>query len=348
MDSKIAGLKPLSPAPAPATEIKPVFKMADFKTDAHNDWCPGCGDFGILGSLQMALMDMQLDPSQVAIFSGVGCSSKTPHFINTYGFHTLHGRGLPFAIGAKLANPEITVISTGGDGDGYGIGAGHFLNSGRRNVDLTYIVFNNGVYGLTKGQASPTLRRDEKPKSLPSPNINDAINPLAVALSCGYTFIARGYSYDTKGLKDLIRQGIQHKGFALIDVLQPCPTYNNLQTKEWYEGYQMDEEGKKIAGQPRIYKLEQAGYDPVVHDPNNIEEVQQKQTQAFLKAQEWGEKIPVGVFYQIRIPTYEERLKDRVPALRNTSAAKAPICDAQGKPTTDITALLKGLLVVSN
>ncbi len=344
MDSKTVGAKPLPPATAVGG--KPVLKIADYKTDAHNDWCPGCGDFGILGSIQMALAEMQLDPSQVAIFSGVGCSSKTPHFVNAYGFHTLHGRGLPMAIGAKLANPELTVLSTGGDGDGYGIGAGHFLNSGRRNVDLTYIVFNNGVYALTKGQASPTLRRDEKPKSLPSPNINDAINPLAVALSCGYTFIARGYSYDPKGLKDLIRKAIEHKGFALIDVLQPCPTYNNLQTKEWYEGTEVDEEGKKVVGQPKLYKLETTGYDPVVHDPSNPQEVQQKQMQAFLKAQEWGEKIPTGVFYQIRIPTFEERLKDRVPALRTTSAAKAKICDAAGQPSTDITPLLNSLLVV--
>ncbi len=344
MDSKTLGVATASSTPA--TGGKPVFKMADYKTDAHNDWCPGCGDFGILGSIQMALTDMQMDPSRVVVFSGVGCSSKTPHFINTYGIHTLHGRGLPFAIGAKLANPELTVISTGGDGDGYGIGAGHFLNSGRRNVDMTYIVFNNGVYGLTKGQASPTLRRGEKPKSLPSPNINDAINPLAVALSCGYTFIARGYAYDPKGLKDLIRKGIEHKGFALIDILQPCPTYNNLQTKEWYEGTEVDDDGKKIAGPPRIYKLDSIGYDPVVHDPSNAEEIQQKQMQAFIKAQEWGEKIPTGVFYQMRIPTYDERLKERIPALRSASAAKTKICDAAGRPTTDISPLLNSLLVV--
>ncbi len=343
MDSKSA----IAPSPMPLSAGgKTIFKMADYKTDAHNDWCPGCGDFGILGAIQMTLADMQLHPSQVAVFSGVGCSSKTPHFINTYGFHTLHGRGLPFAIGAKLANPELTVISTGGDGDGYGIGAGHFLNSGRRNVDMTYIVFNNGVYGLTKGQASPTLRRDEKPKSLTSHNINDAMNPLAVALSSGYTFIARGYAYDPKGLKDLIRKAIEHRGFALVDVLQPCPTYNNLQTKEWYEGTEMDEEGKKTAGQPRVYKLESTGYDPVVHDPGNIQEIQQKQLQAFLKAQEWGEKIPTGVFYQIRIPTYDERLKERIPALRNASAAKTKIADANGKPIANITPLLDSLLVV--
>ncbi len=344
MDSKATAVKSVSPAPAAGG--KPVFKMADYKTDAHNDWCPGCGDFGIVGALQMTMTDMQLDPSKVAVFSGVGCSSKTPHFINTYGIHTLHGRGLPFAIGAKLANPELTVISTGGDGDGYGIGAGHFLNSGRRNVDITYIVFNNGVYGLTKGQASPTLARDAKPKSLTSPNINDAINPLAVAISCGYTFIARGYAYDPKGLKELIRKGIEHKGFALIDVLQPCPTYNNLQTKEWYEGTNIDEEGKKTQGQPRIYRIESTGYDPVVHDPSNPEEVQKKQIQAFVKAQEWGDKIPTGVFYQINIPTYEERLKERVPALRNQSVAKTKIADAAGRPTTDVRPLLDSLVVV--
>ncbi|MDG7028160.1 MAG: 2-oxoacid:ferredoxin oxidoreductase subunit beta, partial [Nitrososphaerota archaeon] len=198
-----------------------VLKLSDLKTTAHNDWCPGCGDFGILNAVQMALAEMNLDPSNTVVVSGVGCSSKSPHFIKTYGVHTLHGRAVPFATGIKLANPNLEVVVEGGDGDGMGIGAGHFVNSGRRNLDMLYIVHDNQVYGLTKGQASPTLGLGKKTKSLPSPNVNQAINPLMLAIASGYTWVARGYSYDVRHLKDLIIKGIRHKGYAFLDVLQP-------------------------------------------------------------------------------------------------------------------------------
>ncbi|MBI3333339.1 MAG: 2-oxoacid:ferredoxin oxidoreductase subunit beta [Candidatus Omnitrophica bacterium] len=324
-----------------------ALKVQDYKTDVHNDWCPGCGDFGILNAVQQALAEMQLPPEQVLLFSGVGCFAKTPHFVNTYGCHTLHGRSLPFAVGAKLANPDLTVVSLGGDGDGYGIGAGHFLNTGRRNVDLLYLVFDNGVYGLTKGQASPTLKKDIQTKSLPMPNINDAINPLAVALAAGYTFIARGYAYDGKGLRELIKAGINHRGLALLDVLQPCPTYNTVNTKEWYEGLEMDEAtGIKKASAPRLYKLEESGYDPVVHNPADPAEISQKMVQAFQKSQEWEGRIPVGVFYQINLPTYHDRLNDRVAALKRFPAAKMPIYEpSTGTPAADISKALEELRV---
>lgn len=324
-----------------------ALKAQDYKTDVHNDWCPGCGDFGILNAIQTSLAQMQIAPERVLLFSGVGCFAKTPHFVNTYGCHTLHGRSLPFAVGAKLANPDLTVISLGGDGDGYGIGAGHFLNTGRRNLDMLYMVFDNGVYGLTKGQASPTLKKDIQTKSLPMPNINDAINPLAVALAAGYTFIARGYAYDGKGLCQLIQAGINHRGLALLDVLQPCPTYNTVNTKDWYEGLDMDEEtGIRKSARPRLYKLEEGGYDPVVHDPDNPEEVAQKKIQAFQKSQEWDSRIPVGVFYQINLPTYEDRLRERVPALKEHAAATMPIYDrASGTPSVDISGALAELRV---
>ncbi|MEM4238798.1 MAG: thiamine pyrophosphate-dependent enzyme, partial [Nitrososphaerota archaeon] len=156
--------------------------MAHFRTPLFNDWCPGCGDFGILSSIQMALAELQIEPYKVAVFSGIGCSSKTPHYINTYGIHTVHGRPLPFALAAKLANPDLTVLAVGGDGDGLGIGVGHFVNAGRRNINITYILYDNGVYGLTKGQASPTLKRGLKTKALPRPNLNDAVNPIALAI----------------------------------------------------------------------------------------------------------------------------------------------------------------------
>ena len=324
-----------------------AFKTQEFKTEVHNDWCPGCGDFGILNCIQQAFAEMELPPEQILLFSGVGCFAKTPHFVRTYGCHTLHGRSLPFAVGAKLANPNLTVVSLGGDGDGYGIGAGHFLNTGRRNVDMLYMVFDNGVYGLTKGQASPTLKRSIQTKSLSMPNINDAINPLAVALAAGYTFIARGYAYDGKTLRSLIRQGIEHQGLALLDVLQPCPTYNTVNTKEWYEGLEMDEAtGIKKTVNPRIYSLEGTGYDPVVHDPNNPEEVAAKMTQAFQKSQEWGERIPIGVFYKIALPTYEDRLRERLPVLNEWVAATMPIYDpSTGTPRVDIGGALSELRV---
>jgi len=168
-----------------------AIKLGDYKTGVHNDWCPGCGDFGIVNAIQMSLTEMQIPKHKTAIFSGIGCSGKTSHFINTYGVHTLHGRVLTFAQGAKIANPEMTIIAAGGDGDGLGIGAGHFVAAGRRNVNMTYIIFDNAVYGLTKGQASPTLKLGEQTKSLANPNPNYNVNPIALAISSGFTFVAR-------------------------------------------------------------------------------------------------------------------------------------------------------------
>lgn len=313
-----------------------AYKLADLKSDYTSDWCPGCGDFGILNSLISAIVDLQLDRSKVAIFSGIGCSGKTPHFINITGIHTLHGRSLPFAIGAKLANPELTVIVVGGDGDGYGIGAGHFLNAGRRNVDITYIVFNNGVYGLTKGQASPTLKYGLKTKSLPLPNINEAINPLAIAIMSGYTFVARSYAYDVKHLKEIIKKAIEHKGMSLIDVLQPCPSYNDIHTKEYFEAI--------INNSKRIYKLEDENYNGIVNDPSNKDEVQTKMVNAIIKSQEWGDRIPIGIFYKINLPTYHDRLKERYPSIENLNPSKMKF-HLQDKPTTDISKLIDELKV---
>ena len=282
-----------------------TFTLKDYRSTVHNNWCPGCGDFGILTAVQQALMQLQIPPYNVAVFSGIGCSGKTPHYINAYGFHTLHGRVLPNATGAKLANRDLTVIAVGGDGDGYGIGAGYFVNSGRRNVDFTYLVFDNGVYGLTKGQGAPTLARGMRTKSMPEPAIQDNINPVALAIGCGYTFVARGYALDVKSTSALIAAAIQHPGSSFIDILQTCPTYNDLMTKEWFEA--------SVGDRPRMYKMADEGYDGEVHDPSDVSEVVAKKVQAVEKSYEWGQRVPLGVFYQARLRTYEEELTDRLP-----------------------------------
>lgn len=318
-----------------------ALKFADYKTNVHNDWCPGCGDFGILNAIQMALADLQIPAHKSTIFSGIGCSGKTPHFINTYGIHTLHGRVLPFAQGAKLSNPDLEVIAVGGDGDGLGIGAGHFVSAGRRNIDMAYIVFNNGVYGLTKGQAAPTLKLGMKTKSLPKPNVNNSVNPIALALVSGFTFIARGYSYDVKHLKELIKKAIQHTGLAYLDVLQPCPTYNDINTREWYQGINnIDEITHKQ--KPRIYKLEDTGFDGHV----NPEETYPKMMQAIQKSEEWDDKIPIGIFYQNElVPSYKDRIDSRIPNYIRNPPARQSIMDADDLPTTDISKLLESLRI---
>jgi len=319
-----------------------ALKLADYKTDVHNDWCPGCGDFGIVNALQMALAEMGIERDKATIFSGIGCSGKTSHFINTYGIHTLHGRVLTFAQGGKLANPEMTVIAVGGDGDGLGIGAGHFVAAGRRNIDMTYIIFDNGVYGLTKGQASPTLKLGEKTKSLPSPNTNFNVNPIGLAVASGFTFVARGYSYDVRHLKDLIIKAVKHKGLSFLDVLQPCPTYNDINTRDWYAGVDLAQES--MERHSRIYKLEDIHFDPIVHYDDETE-VNEKLSQALIKSLEWDRKIPIGVFYQNEIVSqYSTRLTDRIPNYLENPPAKQKISE-NGLPVTDVSEILDSLRI---
>jgi 2-oxoglutarate ferredoxin oxidoreductase subunit beta len=302
---------------ATAAAAPKKFALQQYKTDVHVDWCPGCGDFGILSSIQQALFQLQIPPYKIAMISGIGCSGKTPHYIDTYGLHTLHGRALPVATGAKLANNQLTVVAVGGDGDGYGIGAGYFV-SGRRNVDMTYIVFNNGVYGLTKGQASPTLAKGLKTKSMPEASIQEGINPIAVALGAGYTWIGRGYALDVKSLVSLIVQAINHKGTSFLDIFQTCPVYNDLRTKEWYAGEDI--------GRARIRRLDaDPTWDPVVKDPQSVDEIVEKKTRALRASYETGDSLAVGVFYSIDMPTYDEQLAGKIPALKDHPLVDLPL-----------------------
>jgi 2-oxoglutarate ferredoxin oxidoreductase subunit beta len=242
-------------------------------------------------------------------------------------------------MGIKVANPNLEVIGVGGDGDGLGIGAGHFVNAGRRNIDMTYLLYNNGVYGLTKGQASPTLRFGMQTKSLPRPNINEAINPVALAITAGYTFVARSYAFDVMHLKNMIKQGIEHKGLALVECLQPCPAYNDINTKDWYVG----EDRKDSTGKPqsRLYKLEETGFDPVVHDAS---EEFKKKVAGLEKAQDWVDKIPIGVFYKNEHePTFQERFAKRIPFYIQNPPARQQLKDENGISTLDLSGFINEL-----
>jgi 2-oxoglutarate ferredoxin oxidoreductase subunit beta len=279
-----------------------------------------------MNGVQMALAELGLRPDQVVLVSGIGCSGKEAHNVKCYGVHTLHGRTLPFALGIKMANPALEVIAIGGDGDGLGIGAGHFVNAGRRNLDMTYIIHNNGVYGLTKGQASPTLRRQVKTKQIPNPNVNEPVNPIGLAVVSGFTFAARSYAYDVRHLRDMIVQAVQHKGLALVECLQPCPSYNDINTKDWYSG----EDRKDAQGKPqsRLYKLSETGFDPHVKDWTDDFP---KRVAALQKAQEWGDHIPIGIFYQNPLePTFQERFANRIPFYAQNPPAKQKLADANG------------------
>ena len=205
--------------------IKGAPTARDFKGNVNPDWCPGCGDFGVLNALQNAYAKTGRGSHDHLTVSGIGCSSNLPGFINTYGMHTLHGRSLAVATGAKFANHELNVVVTGGDGDGYGIGGNHFLHTMRKNIDLLYIVMNNETYGLTVGQASPTTQIDEKTDSTPFGNIEPPLNPVALAIVAGATYVARAFSSERDQLIELMYNGMQHKGFAFIDVISPCITW---------------------------------------------------------------------------------------------------------------------------
>lgn len=201
------------------------FKLGDYKTPLKIVWCPGCGDFGVLVAIQRALVAMQIPPEKVAIVSGIGCSSRLPGYVATYGFNGVHGRSVTVATGLKAARPDLTVIVTGGDGDGVSIGAGHFQHAARRNANLTYVMMDNQIYGLTKGQVAPTTPEGDKTKTTIYGNPDRAVDPCELAIACGATFVARSFSADMKGQIDIIVDAIKHNGFAFINIISPCVTF---------------------------------------------------------------------------------------------------------------------------
>ncbi len=267
------------------------------------DWCPGCGDFGVLNALQAAALQLGLHPHEIMVVSGIGCSSNVPGFINAYGVHSLHGRAVPMATGVKLANTDLNVVVTGGDGDGYGIGMGHFIHAMRRNLNITYIVMDNQIYSLTTGQVSPTSMLEMRTKTTPRGNAEPPINPLALAIISGATYVARGFSGDPRGLADLIAGAIAHRGFALLDVFSPCVTFNKLNTYAWFRD--------------RVYNLADEGHNPDSADA------------ALEKAFEFGERIPLGVFYKVEHPIYEdsEPVLQRGPLVRQEMGLDKKLLD---------------------
>jgi 2-oxoglutarate ferredoxin oxidoreductase subunit beta len=207
----------------------------EFRNQIKPNWCPGCGDFSVQAAIQRAAANVGLEPHNLAIVAGIGCSGRIAGYINAYGLHGIHGRSLPIAQGVKMANRELTVIASGGDGDGFAIGMGHTIHAIRRNVDITYIVMDNQIYGLTKGQASPRSAEGFKTKSTPAGTIEHPLAPLEVALSAGATFIAQSFSSNLKQLTELIEAGLNHKGFSLINVFSPCVTFNKFNTYDWFK-----------------------------------------------------------------------------------------------------------------
>lgn len=259
-----------------------AYTVKDYKSDLQPIWCPGCGDYGVLTAIQKSLNILQIPPHNIAAISGIGCSSRLPGYLSTYGFNSIHGRAIPIATSVKVANPALTVIAVGGDGDGFSIGGGHLAHAVRRNIDLTYIIMDNSIYGLTKGQTSPTTPLEYVTKTSAYGNVDEPINQIAIMLGYGASFIAKGFAGDGAYLSQLIVQAMQHKGFSFIDVLSPCVTY---QGKQEYDRIR-----------EKMVKLD----DDPSYDKTDI-------THAWRIAQE-KDKISIGVIYQQERSTFEDRM----------------------------------------
>ena len=264
-------------------QVEIQLTVKDWNVSTKPTWCPGCGDYGVLKATKEGLGGHgKFAPKDTVVVSGIGCSSNFPHFLNGYGIHTLHGRANPVAEGIKLANPDLNVVITGGDGDGLAIGLGGFIHAARRNINMTYIIMDNQVYGLTVNQASPTSGLGRKTRSTPYGNIEMPLNPIAMALNAGATFVARTFSSDWKHFNKVVQAALEHNGFAFIDALSPCVTFNKENTaKYWRE---------------RVYKLE----EDETYDKSDF-------SQAIVKVHEFDDKVPIGIFYQKEgEPTFEE------------------------------------------
>ena len=259
-----------------------MVEIADYQSSDENAWCPGCGNFGILSAMKQALVELELKPEQLLLVSGIGQAAKLPHYLKCNTFNGLHGRTLPVATGVKIANHNLVVIAVGGDGDGYAEGGNHFIHAMRRNVNITYIVHDNQVYGLTKGQSSPTTDENMITGTTPRGVFIPPEKPLALAVASGCSFVARGFVGEKAHLVMLIKEAIKNEGFSFIDVLQPCVTFNKINTYKWYK--------------ERVYKLDEENYKP--DDPHD----------AFDKASEWGKKIPIGIIYRNHRLSYEREV----------------------------------------
>ena len=270
------------------------YTAKDYKSGLKPIWCPGCGDFGVLTAIQKAFSVLQIAPEDIAVISGIGCSSRLPGYLSTYGFNSIHGRAIPIATAAKVARPEITVLAAGGDGDGFSIGGGHLAHAARRNIDITYIVMDNQIYGLTKGQLSPTSNFNQVTKTSPYGSVEDPINPVAIMLGYKTSFVARGFAGDSKYLHQLLVKAIQHKGFSFIDVLSPCITYRG---KSQYD----------LVRERMVYLEDDPNYD------------RSKLEHAWNIANEdKSEKISIGVIYEEQRPD----LQTRIDAMRERAKAK--------------------------
>jgi len=269
-----------------------------FDTPTTNTWCPGCGNFAILMTVKQALAELNIPREDIVAVTGIGCHGKFTDYINVNGIHTIHGRVLPVATAIKIANHRLKVIGFAGDGDAFNIGIGHFPHAARRNVNMTYVIHDNLIYGLTTGQTSPTSKKGFVTKTSPRGEWSIAINPLTQALTAHASFVSRTFAGEPQHMKQVLMQAIQHEGFALVDVLQPCVSWNKVNTYQFYR--------------ERVYKLEDENHD--TRDWNK----------AFLKAEEWGERIPIGVFYREDRPSYEKNF----PALENGPLVDQPLeCD---------------------
>ena len=262
-------------------------KRDDYNTTQKCTWCPGCCNVAIWDILKQVLLEAAIEPKDVVIVYDIGCSGNGANFTDVYAFHGLHGRALPVAQGVKLTNPNLKVIVMGGDGDGLGIGVGHFIHACRRNIDITYVIHDNQIYGLTAGQVSPRSDLGIITKTSPYGNIEPPVNPIALSLTSGASFVSRAFSGNPRHLKDVLKKAILHKGFSVVDVLQPCITFNKTNTYAWFNS--------------RVYYLE-----------NNSNYDRKDFNTALNKSFEWGEKIPMGIFYEKESPTYEDKLNIRL------------------------------------